>query len=58
MPDDLANRGPRDASRINVDEPWELSYWCDKLGVSAETLRAAVKEVGPMVTDVKRQLGK
>lgn len=58
MADDLTKRGPADAGRVNVNETWELSYWSTKFGVSPETLKAAVKKVGVMVVDVRRELGR
>lgn len=56
--DDLSKRGPADRSRVNVNEEHELRYWTEKWNVSADTLRNAVAKVGPMVSDVARQLGK
>jgi hypothetical protein len=58
MADDTSKRGAADRSRINTSEDYELRYWTEKWNVSAEALRAAVAKVGPMVTDVARQLGK
>ena len=58
MPDDTTQRGPRDSSRINVHERWELDYWSQKFGVTHEELKAAVAAVGPMVNDVRQYLGK
>lgn len=58
MPDDLSKRGPADRSRINVNEQWEVEWWCGQLGVTPQQLRDAVKKVGVMVNDVKRHLGK
>ena len=58
MADDTSKRGPRDASKINVHESWELEYWTKTLGVTAEKLEAAVKAVGPGVAKVKEHLGK
>ena len=46
MADDLKKRAPRDASRINVNEPWEVQYWTEKFSVSKETLAAAVNAAG------------
>lgn len=31
MPDDLAKKGPQDASGININEPWEVNYWAKTL---------------------------
>ena len=58
MGDNLANRGPLDRQRIDVNHEHECRYWSDKFGVSAERLRQTVKQVGPLVEDVRKQLGK
>ena len=47
-----------DRERINVNEDYELRYWTEKFGVSAEDLKRAVERVGPMADDVARALGK
>jgi hypothetical protein len=39
---------------IYVGEEWECRWWSERLGVSPEALKAAVREVGPMVRDVER----
>ena len=46
MADDKANKGPRDASRINLREDYEVAYWTKKSGVSKAELEAAVDKVG------------
>ena len=56
MADDLKQTGRFDDSRINIDQAYEVSYWSEKLGVSADQLRGAVAEVGPMVKDVRQHL--
>ena len=56
MADDKSNRGPQDASRINVNEEYEIAYWTGKFGVSAERLRAAVNKVGLGADAVEREL--
>ena len=58
MSDDKRNRGPADASRINTSEDYEVRYWTEKFGVSAEQLREAVRAVGNMAKDVQQRLGK
>jgi hypothetical protein len=58
MADNLSNRGPADRNRVNVNEAWELTYWCSVLGCTPDRLRAAVRAVGVMVADVRRYLGK
>lgn len=56
MADDKNNRGPVDRSRINVNEDYELRYWTEKLGCSAEQLKAAVQAAGTSVPAVQAQL--
>jgi hypothetical protein len=58
MADDTTNRGSQDRKRINVNEPHEVRYWTQALGVSEAELRDSVKRVGVMADDVKRALGK
>lgn len=58
MPDDVTRRQPEDPQRINISQEWELDYWSRRLGCTKEELIAAVKKVGPMVSDVKKKLGK
>jgi hypothetical protein len=50
--------GKRDSDRINVGKFYEVREWAKKLGVTEQQLRTAVNDVGPMVKDVRRVLGK
>ena len=56
MPDDRNLRGPRDASRINLNENDEVRYWADKFGVTAQDLAQAIQRPGPMSKDVEAVL--
>jgi hypothetical protein len=58
MPDNLQDRGKPDRDRINVHEKWELDRWSKELGVTPERLKEAEKKVGPMVKDIRKELGK
>jgi hypothetical protein len=58
MSDDLNKRRPQDASRINIHEPWEVKWWCAKLGCTKSQLEAAVKKVGTSAAAVKKHLAK
>lgn len=58
MADNLTNRGPQDAKRVNTSEAWELKYWTKEFNVTEDELKAAVKAVGPMTEDVRKQLKK
>ena len=58
MSDDLTKRGPQDRSRINVHEPWELRWWCNELGVTADQLKQLVQKHGVSAAAIRRVLGK
>ena len=58
MPDDKDKTGKPDDIRINVNEDYEVRYWSQNLNVTPEQLKDAVRQVGPMVADVRRKLGK
>ena len=58
MAETLRSPGTPDWQRIDVNREQECRYWSEKLGVSEERLRRAVKAVGPLVEDVRRHLGK
>ena len=47
---------PKDRSRINVSDPSEVAYWCQKLGCSETQLRYAIKTVGVTVSKVRAHL--
>jgi hypothetical protein len=47
MADDKTLRGPKDRSRINLSEDYEVQYWTREFGVSEEELkRLAFKHKG------------
>jgi len=56
MADDSTKRGPRDRTRIDLDEEYEVRYWMQELGVTEEELRHAVHTAGVMIDDVREQL--
>src|SRR5262249_26292812 len=58
MADDPRKTGKADRDRINVHQDYELRDWSKSLGVSPERLKEAVAKVGPIVADVRRELGK
>jgi hypothetical protein len=58
MADDKTKTGRPDRDRINTNEDYEVRDWAKKFGVSEDTLRAAVKKVGPAASGVAKQLGK
>ena len=56
MPDDMSARAPSDRSRINLEEVWEIRWWCVQFGVTEDELRKAVDAVGPTPAEVERHL--
>jgi hypothetical protein len=55
MADDPTQQA-QDRQRINVNQEHECRYWTEKFGIDADRLREVVKKVGPMVSDVEREL--
>jgi hypothetical protein len=58
MSDNKQDRGPRDRSRIDINEDYEVRYWTKELNISPEQLKQAVNQVGPMVENVRKHLKK
>jgi hypothetical protein len=58
MSDDLHKKRPQDASKINIHESWEVSYWCKTLNCTKIQLENAVKAVGTSVVAVKKYLNR
>jgi hypothetical protein len=56
MADDKSKTAPQDASRINVNEDYELRYWTEKFGVSDQQLKDAVAAVGVSADKVQEYL--
>lgn len=57
MSDDL-NKKPLDATRIDVNQEWELDEWSKKFGVTKQQLKEAVEAVGTSAAAVQKYLGK
>jgi hypothetical protein len=58
MSDNKQDRGPQDASRINIHEEYEVRYWTKALGITKDELEAVVKKVGTSADAVRTNLGK
>jgi hypothetical protein len=56
MSDDLNKKGSQDRSRINMNEPHEVSYWTTKFGITKEELKATVEKAGTTVVAVEKAL--
>ena len=57
MSDDLKRRGPQDRSWVNLNEEWEMKWWCAQFNCSEEELREAVNAVGVSAEAVRRAVG-
>ena len=51
----IRNGGSRKTHNVKQDR--EVGYWSEKLGCTRAELIAAVKMVGPMIEDAKKELG-
>jgi hypothetical protein len=58
MSDDTAIRRPQDASRIALEEDYEVRYWTQKWGITRDELAEAVAKVGHSAAAVARHLGR
>ena len=56
MSDDLTKKIPQDANRINLNQSWEVEYWCSELNCTEDELREAVEKVGDSVDAVREYL--
>jgi hypothetical protein len=53
MADNTNDRGEPDHSLIAMGEDYEVRYWTDKFGVTAENLQRAVDTVGNSADSVE-----
>jgi hypothetical protein len=53
MADNRNNRGQPDRTKVNINEPYEVRYWTDRLRCSEEELKKAVSVVGVGVSAVE-----
>lgn len=58
MSDDTTERRPQDASRISLEQDYEVRYWTEKWNISREELAEAVQKVGHGAAAVARHLGR
>jgi hypothetical protein len=58
MSDDTTERRPQDASRISLEEDYEVRYWTNKWNITREELADAVQQVGHGAAAVARHLGR
>lgn len=46
MPDDLTKSRPNDSKRIDINQPYEVKFWCKEFNVTEDELKEAVRKVG------------
>ncbi len=56
MADNPRLRGKADRSRINLNEPHEVRYWTEALGVNEECLKDTVEQFGNRAKDVREAI--
>jgi len=56
MSDEKSNRGVPDRDRISLTEPYEVKYWANRFGVTADELKKAVHKVGSVPAQVEAWL--
>jgi len=54
---DTKNYAPPDPAKIDADNPEALRFWAGALETNEDRLRQAVRKVGPMLEQVKQELG-
>ena len=56
MSDNLKEKAPQDASKVNVNQSYEVTYWSNKFNCTEAELKQAVKNVGVMAVDVEKEV--
>lgn len=56
MTNEESSRMPLQAWRINLEEDWEVRFWCAKFGCTPDQLKNAVEKAGPMAAAVGHYL--
>lgn len=56
MPDDLTKRRPQDSSRVNINEPWEVKFWCKEFGITEARLKQLVKQYGTSAAVIRSKI--
>ena len=56
MTDRLNERAPRERSRVNLDEPYEVQFWMMEFACTEQQLRDAVHAHGDSVEQLRQAL--
>jgi len=58
MSGNKSGREPLDCSRVSIEKPEEMNYWCGKLCCTQKELARAIDEVGDSPDEVEKHLKK
>lgn len=58
MSDNKKMTRPQDSSRINLNQEYEVNWWCNEFACTRDQLARCVERVGVMANDVRACLGK
>lgn len=58
MTESFKHTGKYDELKINIKEAFDVHFWCEELNLKSEELMDIVKQVGPLVHDVRLYLAK
>ena len=47
---------PEDSQKINTNNKWEIEYWCNRLHVTEDVLKKAIRKAGKNIDDIKKEL--
>lgn len=56
MSDNLEEKVPQDASKVNINQSYEVVYWCNKFNCTEAQLKKTVAKVGVMADDVEKDI--
>lgn len=56
MSDDKSKRNFQDSSKVNLNESYEVRYWCTKFNCDANELKDAVQHVGSSSSKIENYL--
>jgi hypothetical protein len=58
MLDNKSNRGPQDRSRINLNEDYEVRYWCREFRIAPDQLRELVQQLGNSAETIREAVNR
>jgi hypothetical protein len=56
MSNSLKEKNSPEPVQLDMHDATMMAFWSKELNIPAERIQAAIKAVGPLITDVKRYL--